>query len=109
MCVFNISNLTMEKKMKYPFTKDQTTSATVNNGDFTHGKFYECTYANPKAKANSDGSKRFTQGMVYMCVANDSAHAETDDVPPTFLIDNTGRIVNCGSDAKLKSQFVLRS
>lgn len=95
--------------MKYPFNKKESVSATIYNGAFTHGKFYECVFANPKSKKNSDGSARFTKGMVYMCVANDTAGAETNDIPPTFLVDNTGRIVNCGSDSKLKSQFILHS
>ena len=92
--------------MNYPIKPDTKTNATVANGDFTPGKFYMCTFANPKAKKGLDGKPRFTEGMVYMCTANSTAKAESRDVPPLFLVDNNFRNVNCGSDAKLKSTFV---
>lgn len=103
-----------------------TSCSQVDNsthlGAFVPCKMYKCTYANPKAKKvkkitgrNRYGQAqfgfsepRFTVGQMYPCVCNDSA-GDSRDVPPCYLIDNTGRLVNCGSDAKLKSKFELVS
>lgn len=95
--------------MNYPLTADTANTANTANGDFVVGQFYKCTFANPKAKKGENGQPRFTEGMVYMCIANSSSCSETNDNPPTFLVDNGYRAVSCGSDAKLKSTFVLHS
>lgn len=89
--------------MNYPLT---STPANTANGDFVAGQFYKCTFANPKAKKGENDQPRFTKDMVYMCIANASSVSETDDNPPTFLVDNNFRAVNVGSDAKIKSTFV---
>lgn len=91
-------------KATYPFAA--SAPATIANGDFVPGNLYKCTFANPKAKKGLDGKPRFTEGMVYMCEANSTSTSETVDRPPSFLVDNNFRSVNCGSDAKMKSTFV---
>lgn len=93
-------------KAQYPFTPQSTTPSTIANGDFVAGNLYRCVHANPNAKKGENGESRFTQGCVYMAVANATSTSETDDRPPMFLVDNNFRAVNCGRDAKLKSQFV---
>jgi hypothetical protein len=97
----------MQAQFKYPFTADVTAPATVALGNFIPGKLYRCTSVNTKAKAGHDGQPRFTVGAAYLCVGNATANAESRDVPPVFLIDNGFRCVNVGTDAKMKSTFVL--
>lgn len=92
--------------MMYPIVPT-TTNAPTNtpNGGFVPGQFYICTSVNAKAKPGSNGQPRFTKGSVYMCIKNATSTSETDDTPPTFLVDNGFASVNCGRDAKMKTTF----
>lgn len=97
---------TMATKAQYPLTIAAPQAQTIKNGDFKPGHLYRCTWANPKAKKGSDGQPRFTEGMTYMCIKNDTSVLETNGRPPTFLVDNGFAAVSVNGDAKIKSTFV---
>lgn len=96
----------MATKAAYPFTVIKQTPVAVAKGAFVPGNLYRCTWANPNAKKGENGQPRFTEGHVYMCIANATSTKESCDTPPVFLVDNGFRAVNVGSDAKIKSTFV---
>lgn len=94
-------------KAQYPLTVTAAAKpAVIVNGDFVPGQLYRCVSVNPKAKKGENGQPRFTEGAVYMCIANATSITETRDIPPTYLVDNNFRAVNCGKDAKLKTAFI---
>ena len=96
----------MATKAQYPLNIAAPTVSTIQNGGFVPGHLYRCKWANPKAKKGENGQPRFTEGMVYMCIANATSTTETSARPPVFLIDNNFRAVNVGADAKIKTTFV---
>jgi len=79
----------------------------VANGDFVPGQMYRCSVPNPKAKKGLDGKARFTKDVVYLAIANSTSESESNDRPPVFLIDNNFRSVHVGTNAKIKTKFVL--
>lgn len=93
-------------QMQYPMIAQVAAPSTVANGSFVPGNMYRCVTPNAKAKKGENGLPRFTADAVYMCIANATSTSETSDTPPTFLVDNNFRAVNCGRDAKLKTTFV---